>query len=776
MKRRKSKNRIKYTILFLLGCTLFFLTSYLFLKNLQYQKILTQKPWDIQVVNITTSDIWVYWKSSSDSIQNIVYREDTDDSTEYIEVKNLEYHTDYVNESRVFSTHIQDLKPDTKYIFKILSKEYEWDQEISFKTKGVTQEVPYPEILTGKANDKSLILVEMPNEKLMVDTQYHGTYAFDSKGKEFTASEYSRYITGEELGERLSKLISPKVYAASGANCKTNITISSVTYPPTKAKTIDIINRWVAGCPMGGYPETCYEDVYCRSLKYGINPAFAMAIWSHESGGSNYAYISGVEDFGIHGHPDVGVANFEKQIEYFLQYIAVPSYISSCQWSLEFEQDFNPTLPKEMIMWAARYYKGQCSDPVNLSHGYEYISEINRVYGWYTNSTLTWPFTVSRNSSVCDYSSSFINTAYNTCTSKGEPTDDPPEDPPTEPTVDDGQKKWLPITGIDNEGKRISPEVDRECEYSAGCICIWNYNIKPGESTKEASKGYVCTVSGEVVSAPTPKCGTRATTYSDSTSTWPSGSTLCEIGTAKPSTVDFPSAGNDISWECVSGSKSQDCKARVSASPLVCCFSNQTVSWIDSRECSGEVLEGIEKSKCVVKDGVFNIGKGTNFIQALDVVNYQDVPIRTAKELIEYSAMKIFVVGEFQNNEWIKVVKYSQGSIHGQDFNLESGKVYLVISLEDMKISFESISRIYVLQDLTKLVGWNLIPSSYFENVSDDSREILLEKDLEYISQIGVWDGELSSFNYTARDEAGVIYGDSLDIEEQQGVFVKIAN
>ncbi len=707
-----------------------------------------------------------------------VYFKENISSSEYKKVEHIQFQKDIINKNIVYSTHIDGLKYNTEYIFRIGKQEYIWQDEMTFSTKGITEEILLPNIETGNGNSKSLLLVEIGNDKLILDTQYHGTYAFDSKGNEYTVTEYARYATGNDLKEELSMILTPTVFAASGPNCQTNITINSSEYSPSKAKTIQVIDAWTAGCLTGGYPEVCYEDVYCKSLQYGINPAFAITIWAHESGGSNYAYRSNVEDFGIHGNSSVPVADFKKQIEFFLQYIAVPSYIGGCTWSEDFQRNSNPTLSKEIIMWGSKYFTGKCSDESSLKSGYEYMLELNRVYSWFTNSSLSWPFTVSKNSSACSYSSASTNTKYNSCTAKGEPSQPPtPPTPPTTPTGD-GVRDWLAVTGRLDSGKVISPEVDRFCGDVDGCICIWKLNIKPGEVTKNASYGYTCTVSGKIVSTPTPsedaQCGTRATSYPGYTEDWPSDSTLCKVGNPNPATVNFPETGKSVSWYCINGTKSKRCTANVSTIDSVCCLSDQSVSWIAPKECTGKILNTVEQYNCVVKDSTLHLDKGVNFIQAMEVVNYNEVPIKSAKELIEYSNKKIIVVGEFLNNEWVKVVKYNNESINGEDFNLEPGGIYLIVSLDDIDISFKGISILSEKRDLTNLVGWNLIPSSQFKNVSSNSKGILTNSELKYISQIAIWDKELGLFKYTTRDEGGQIYGESLTISSHQGIFIRV--
>lgn len=774
---KKKQNRTRFDLLVVISIFLVACVGYFFYLNLSYQKILAQKPQDIQITDVTISDAWVYWKSSLDSIQRLYYKE-LSDSKLFNEAEELNYYVDHINENRVYAVHIEGLKPDTQYQFKISSNGYEWDKDLVFQTTVIPDEIKYPDIENGNGSDRSLILVEMEDEKHMFDTQYHGTYAFDSKGKEYTATQYSTYVTPQELKARLSDALLPKVFAASGANCKTRITINSSPYPPSKAKTVDIINRWTGACLMGGYPEACYEDVYCRSLKYGINPAFVMTIWAHESGGSNYAYDSIIEDFGIHGYSPVPVANFDKQIEHFLNNIAVPGYISSCKWDSEFDKENVLNFPKEMIMWAARYWKGQCSDKDNLRYGYKYISDINQVYGWFTNSKLTWPFTVAKNTSACSYTTAVVNTSYNSCTEKDDSTDpyDPPD--PDDPPV--GDKKWLPITGIGNDGKEIEPEVDRECENAAGCICIWNYNIKPNEITKEAKNGNVCTVAGEVITSPppspTPKCGTGSTTYPSSVTAWPDGVTLCEVGNAEPSTVTFPKPGKSSSWKCVSGSKKQECKVTVTDAELECCLlSEEEVGLVEKGTCEGKVFDNVSKGDCKAKKRTMVIKVGVNFSRASEIVNSIQAPIESAKSLIQFGQGKILLVGAFENSNWSKIVTYNEGAISGSDFNLEPGKVYLIVSTQAIDINLVTVLTEAEKEDYNfdSIVGWNLVPSTIFDSNYYDSNYIFGRSKYDPIKQIAVWNELESQFDYAIKDDTDDIYGIIKSLQKYEGLFIR---
>jgi hypothetical protein len=201
-------------------------------------------------------------------------------------------------------------------------------------------------------------------------------------------------------------------------NCLTNIHINDSSHGPSKARVISIIDAWTQTCPKGGYPEICYEDVYCRALKYGIDPAFAFTIWSNESGGSNYAHVANVQDFGI--NIAAIEADFDAQIEDFLQNKAPPGYAAGCDWKAIDTQG----LDTRIIQWGTRFLTGACSTVTTeqLVRGRDYMLKINEIYGWYTGNSLSWPFTVSANPGACNYSSARVNNIYNSCDQKAQGT------------------------------------------------------------------------------------------------------------------------------------------------------------------------------------------------------------------------------------------------------------------------------------------------------------------------------------------------------------------
>lgn len=691
MKKIKISN--KYLTIFLASILLFSLITYFFFSNIHKSKLLNEKPTDIVVANITTVTADIYWKADIDTIHRIFYKESSDTGV-FREIEDFYIYTDDTEKERIYLINLTELEPNTEYQFRIESENKVWDIQ-SFKTKNIAEELDLPTIATGNNSEQTFLLVDIDGDKYMLNTQFHGTWALDSKNKEYTISKYATYISKEDLLAKLNLLLPSPIYAQSGANCKTGVKINNSSYKPSKAVVVDILNRWVGSCKLGGYPDECYEDVYCKSLSAGVNPAFAITIWSNESGGSNYANNSKVEDFGIHGLSTVPVANFDKQANHFLNNIAAKSdsYISGC------------TGGNKIYAWGAKFLTGSCTSPTNIDKGRTYMTGISEVYSWYTNETLTWPFTVSKNSSACNYSSAYTNTTYNSCSSKGTPTKAPSEPTTPPPPGGDGAKDYMIVTGTG-----VTPK-DRDCKDPDGCICLYGYTNNKATSTLTIKNGYTCTVDKKVIETP--------------------------------------------------------------ERTKVCCYANNAVSYVSSSKCEGTALEGVIEKNCRIQNKTISIEKGVNFIEMPYHVNRDQIPIVTARALITHSENRIIAVGLFRNDRWEKIVKNENGSINGQDFNLDPGESYLVIATEDIDIPVMIVGYDNPLK-LDSLKGWNLVPTSLFENTSSDSKSILQNTTYTFINQIALWNNSSSIFDYTLRDNSGQIYGNSLRISTQEGFFIKI--
>ena len=76
--------------------------------------------------------------------------------------------------------------------------------------------------------------------------------------------------------------------------------------------------------------------------------------------------------------------------------------------------------------------------------------------------------------------------------------------------------------------------------------------------------------------------------------------------------------------------------------------------------------------------------------------------------------------------------------------------------------------------DILKLSGWNLVPSSVFDNKGRTSYAILKNLEFNKIKQIGQWQDSKSLFEYTIKNDKNEIYGKELKIGDQDGIFIKV--
>ncbi len=484
----------KYYISLLIAFLLLTITTVLYINILRITKLANEKPQDLVFANISTVETKIYWKSNTETIYRISYKPKRDTGL-FKTIYDYSIYTDNVKKQRVYEIPLSELIPETEYILRVEDENSRWKEEYTFSTRSIAEEIDIPNIQTGTSSIMSFLLVDIDGDMYMLDTQYHGTWAFDSKGKEYTTRRYSTYITNTELSASLNDLLITPLYAASGANCKTGIKVNDTSYTPSKDKVVDILKRFVSGCPEGTYAQQCYEDVYCRSIKAGVDPAFAITIWTNESGGSNYAYRPRVGDFGIANESIVPYSDFDKQLSQFLKIVSDPSYIQNCSK----DSNYSAT-----VKWGAKFLTGDCNSTANLEKGREYMSSISNIYKWYNSTRLPlWPFNTTPNSNICDYSNAKTNTTYNSCTAQGSSntspsnseSDTPKESKTNVPTGGDGIKDYMIVSG-----SGVTPK-DRNCKDPDGCICLYKYNSS-SESTLTIKNGYTCTTDKKVIVTP----------------------------------------------------------------------------------------------------------------------------------------------------------------------------------------------------------------------------------------------------------------------------------
>lgn len=112
----------------------------------------------------------------------------------------------------------------------------------------------------------------------------------------------------------------------------------------------------------------CFDAVVCESKRAGINPAWALWAWLHESGASNYS-DGEVEDFGVH-ISGVPKNNFQVQLEEF------------------FKLDYGNSCPgvEYWLAFSSKYLNGSCNPEdkhiTTDQTGRQYYEELLKTWEW----------------------------------------------------------------------------------------------------------------------------------------------------------------------------------------------------------------------------------------------------------------------------------------------------------------------------------------------------------------------------------------------------------
>lgn len=167
----------------------------------------------------------------------------------------------------------------------------------------------------------------------------------------------------------------------------------------------NFVNHLAADWQTGkNYSDECFNDVVNRALCAGINPQYALWVWLHESGASNYSNAV-VEDFGIHGNPAVPVKNFDKQINWFLKLDPGKACPSLGYWL---------SLATNFLTGGCDPNKGIPQSDGTMMTGYRYLEEeIKPQWGWIKAGVLPADIHVPKGGSQCGSTGSTVATADN---------------------------------------------------------------------------------------------------------------------------------------------------------------------------------------------------------------------------------------------------------------------------------------------------------------------------------------------------------------------------
>lgn len=812
----KTKNI--FFLKYVFALIILFASSWLIIQNHKLFEILKEKPSDIVVTNIGATNATVYWKNNEGVFSILSYKE-KEKNMPYISVSGSDLYKNMKEDNYIYKAILSQLQPNTIYSFRIQSPKQTWEHDFEFSTEEYSTKVELPNIKTGSTEKGNFLLIDNKGKKFMVYSSSHGTWALDLKGSDYTVTEYAQFIPSEILREELKAsffgIISP-AYAESGANCKTNISITNTQYLPTKSQTQSLLDRLIGGCK-GHYAQECYSDVYCQSIEAGVNPALPITLWVHESAGSMYAKYANVQDFGING-ANIPSRDFTRQLRQFLDVQMADDYISG------YCTDKGIT---EEERWATKYARGYCTDE-NIAHGKAYITEIREYYNWLTRGTLpSWPWNVSKSSSACDRSKQVTNGVYRDC--QGNPTGTNPQPPDPDPDPNPIPDPGVTCTGPDNKPGKEDILVGQTCKDVGGCECFKG-TIKTGNYLKDVACGLVCTDQ-----TPTPDPDPDPTPDPDPDPT-PDPGVTCTGPDNKPGKEDIlvGQTCKDVGGcECFKGSiktenyfkdvkcgyvcteenptpeektilevtdkdlycrnskgcicywnnktvqkdaeNGQTCTTdqQVVKTESICCYSNNSLSMKMPYDCSGVIRSDISKENCRLESTKYEIREGISFISPLEVIDLENPLIpKSAYDLINISDKRVIAVGEYQGGQWVSIVKYENGAINGNDFQLKSGKSYMVSSLHDTEFPVNGY-RVNP-SNILETAGWNLIPSFIFDGKGTYSVDILKNLEFNKIKQIGQWQKEKGLFDYTFKDESNYIFGNPLKISQEEGIFIKV--
>ena len=810
----KTKNI--FFLKYVFALIILFASSWLIIQNHKLFEILKEKPSDIVVTNIGATNATVYWKNNEGVFSILSYKE-KEKNMPYISVSGSDLYKNMKEDNYIYKAILSQLQPNTIYSFRIQSPKQTWEHDFEFSTEEYSTKVELPDIKTGSTEKGNFLLIDNKGKKFMVYSSSHGTWALDLKGSDYTVTEYAQFIPSEILREELKAsffgIISP-AYAESGANCKTNISITNTQYLPTKSQTQSLLDRLIGGCK-GHYAQECYSDVYCQSIEAGVNPALPITLWVHESAGSMYAKYANVQDFGING-ANIPSRDFTRQLRQFLDVQMADDYISG------YCTDKGIT---EEERWATKYARGYCTDE-NIAHGKAYITEIREYYNWLTRGTLpSWPWNVSKSSSACDRSKQVTNGVYRDC--QGNPTGTNPQPPDPDPNPNPIPDPGVTCTGPDNKPGKEDILVGQTCKDVGGCECFKG-TIKTGNYLKDIACGLVCTDQApDPDPDPTPDPDPDPTPDPGVTCTGPDnkpgkedilvgqtckdvGGCECFKGSIKTEnyfkdvkcgyvcTEENPtpeektilevtdkdlycrnSKGCICYWNNKTVQKDaengQTCTTdqQVIKTESICCYSNNSLSMKMPYDCSGVIRSDISKENCRLESTKYEIREGISFISPLEVIDLENPLIpKSAYDLINISDKRVIAVGEYQGGQWVSIVKYENGAINGNDFQLKSGKSYMVSSLHDTEFSVNGY-RVNP-SNILETAGWNLIPSFVFDGKGTYSVDILKNLEFNKIKQIGQWQKEKGLFDYTFKDESNYIFGNPLKISQEEGIFIKV--
>jgi len=659
---RQSK---KFFLLFGITSILLVSTITVMQNNNYLFRLIQEKPFKIVASNISTVDATIYWQSNAKSTYELHYKKSDEDL--YIHTNEVKIYGDGTNNPIIYAVNISKLQPNTQYDFKISSTDSTWDTKYTFKTMPIKDTIQLPNTVTGRGDTLSLYLLNIDGEEYMLDTQQHGTWAFDSQGKTYNIEKYATYAHKENTFTLFKNRIVNKIFAHEDYKTSDGVRDGMIVNSSQTIRHCADVDGCV--CIFGDQNSTDRMNINIGE-SCSVDKKVTDSIRCCRSADGKTAKWMSVKECLKTSSNTINVYEEEAKCT------SSSSETTNTQTKTQTNIDTQGTNSDVYAKFP--------------SDGYQYDSEdlFDRL--------ITGDYRYSNN--IADINN--VTQAWN----------------------------WT-----------------RPCKDVDGCICQYegqaNLNVAVGETClKDRQK----------------KDTVECCLYEDNT---------------KRQYITVKECMKKADFQILENTTKEKCE-----SEYVCCSLNGNLKYkldINCQSSNGVSVSGVTQQNCKAQTKDIIISKGVNFIEAYYILS-AETPINTAKGLIQYSQNKIASVGIFKNDKWEKLVVQENGTISGEDFDLLPNESYLIIATEEVKIPTTVVVSQKTI-NLDDYVGWNLFASSSVASSTGGktSDEIFSDPKYDNVRQIAQWSSESSSFKYAVRDINGTLYGDTLTITDQAGVFVK---
>lgn len=351
------------------------------------------------------------------------------------------------------------------------------------------------------------------------------------------------------------------------------------------------------------------------------------------------------------------------------------------------------------------------------------------------------------------------------------PTPPEPEDPEPEPTPPGPNPTPTPTptptpdpdvncTGPDTIPGKLDILVGETCTDVGGCECFKG-SMEPKNYLKDVPCGVVCTGTSP---APEP--------------------IDCSLEDKTPGKTDILIGENcedTGGCRCFYNSKEEEnylkdvaCDEICADKSQICCLVDDKLSVKKTSECEGAIMEEIPTNSCKTTTFRYKLTRGINFIKAYTTFDTNLEQINTAQGLMKYSLNRITTIASFKNGKWDKIVEFKDGKIYGTDFTLNPGETYLILASEELSLSTTGYTINPTELDLSKLVGWNLVPTSIFKNKAEKAFNLFGNNHFDPIKQVALWNKDYSMFEYTVENRDGTVTGNDISLLKQDSIFIHI--